>query len=448
MSRDVLSEINQNKMSRYQWFVILICICLNIIDGFDVMVMAFTAPSVSVEWSLSGAQIGLLLSAGLFGMAAGSIFLAPLADKIGRRLLILVCLVIAGLSMSACALVNSHSMLALLRFITGIGVGGILASSNVLASEYANARWRSLAVSLMSTGYGIGATLGGVLSLALIEHLGWRSIFLAGGVATIMMLLLSIWLLPESLDYLLAKRPKQALKQTNIIMQRMGGNTLSVLPNHFKNSTGSKGEFEKLFAGQLGFQTLCLWFAFFLVMFGFYFVMSWTPKILISMGMSADQGVTTGILISIGGIFGAAIIGLLASRIKIFYALSLFLGLTAVCVFLFVAVSAQVSVALIVGLLLGTLINGCVAGLYSISPTIYTADIRSRGVGYAIGFGRIGAILSPTVAGIFLDKGLAPATLYAYYGVVFIFAIFLILALAKAFYQHNQTQPLSLKVTS
>lgn len=113
-------------------------------------------------------------------MAAGSIFLAPLADKIGRRLLILVCLVIAGLSMLGCALVQSHGMLAALRFITGIGVGGILASSNVLASEYANARWRSLAVSLMSTGYGIGATLGGVLSLALIEHLGWRSIFWQG----------------------------------------------------------------------------------------------------------------------------------------------------------------------------------------------------------------------------------------------------------------------------
>lgn len=448
MSRDVLNEINQNKMSRYQWFVISICICLNIIDGFDVMVMAFTAPSVSVEWSLSGAQIGLLLSAGLFGMAAGSIFLAPFADKIGRRLLILVCLVIAGLSMSACALVNSHSMLAFLRFITGIGVGGILASSNVLASEYANGRWRSLAVSLMSTGYGIGATLGGVLSLALIEHLGWRSIFLAGGIATIMMLFVSIWLLPESLDYLLAKRPKQALKQVNSTMLRMGANPLSVLPFYLKTDEDNRGDFAKLFGGHLGFQTLCLWFAFFLVMFGFYFVMSWTPKILISMGMSADQGVTIGILISIGGIFGAAIIGLLASRIKIFYALSLFLGLTAICVFLFVAVSAQVSVALIVGLLLGTLINGCVAGLYSISPTIYAADIRSRGVGYAIGFGRIGAILSPTVAGVFLDKGLAPATLYAYYGVVFIFAIFLILALAKAFYRKNQVQEFSSEVTS
>ena len=173
--------------------------------------------------------------------------------------------------------------------------------------------------------------------------------------------------------------------------------------------------------------------------------MSWTPKILISMGMSPEQGVSTGILISIGGIFGAAIIGLLASRMKIFYALSLFLGLTAVCVFLFVAVSSQVSIALIVGLLLGTLINGCVAGLYSISPTIYDAEIRSRGVGYAIGFGRIGAILSPTVAGIFLDKGIAPATLYAYYGVVFILAILLILSLGSAFTEVRKSKTTLLK---
>ena len=434
MQRNVLNEINQNPMSRYQWFVILICILLNVIDGFDVMVMAFTAPSVSAEWSLTGAQIGILLSAGLFGMAAGSILLAPQADKIGRRLLILICLIVSGLSMSACALVQNHFMLAILRFITGVGVGGILASSNVLASEYANACWRSLAVSLMSTGYGIGATLGGVLTFVLIEHLGWRSVFLAGGITTLLMFAIAIWLLPESLDYLLAKKPQRALATTNTILQRIGLQALTDLP-HYQQAEVQKGsDVAKLFRGQQGFQTLCLWFAFFLVMFGFYFVMSWTPKILIAMGMSRDQGVSTGILISIGGIFGAAIIGFLASRIKIFYALSLFLGLTALCIFLFVAVSSQISIALMVGLLLGTLINGCVAGLYSISPTIYEAEIRSRGVGYAIGFGRIGAILSPTIAGLFLDQGIAPQQLYAYYAIVFILAIFIILMLSKAFY--------------
>ncbi|MEJ5037528.1 MFS transporter [Acinetobacter johnsonii] len=446
MQRNILDEINNTKMSRYQWFVILICLFLNVIDGFDVMVMAFTAPSVSAEWALSGAQIGILLSAGLFGMAAGSIFLAPLADKIGRRFLILICLIIAGLSMSACGLVQNHSMLVALRFITGVGVGGILASSNVLASEYANARWRSLAVSLMSTGYGIGATLGGILTFALIEHLGWRSVFLAGGITTLIMFVFALWLLPESLDYLLVKKPVRALDNINGILRRIKLENLAVLPNHVLNRSDNDNGIAKLFRGRQGLQTLCLWCAFFLVMFGFYFVMSWTPKILITIGMSSDQGVSTGILISIGGIFGAAIIGLIASRINIFYALSLFLGLTALSIFLFIAVSSKVSLALLVGLLLGILMNGCVAGLYAISPTIYEADIRSRGVGYAIGFGRIGAILSPIIAGLFLDRGIAPLQLYAYYGIVFILAIFIILVLAKLFYrkQTNQTSSLNL----
>lgn len=440
MERDVIGEINNNQMSRYQWFVIIICLCLNIIDGFDVMVMAFTAPSVSAEWALSGAQTGLLLSAGLFGMAAGSIFLAPYADRIGRRRLILWCLGIASISMLVCAWVQSHLVLAALRFITGIGVGGILASSNVLASEYANTKWRGLAVSLMSTGYGIGATLGGVLSLMLIGDYGWRTIFLAGGIMSVVMLLISMMILPESLDYLLAKRPKSALEKINKVTAKMQLAPLNALPIYQKNHAEKGSEIAKLFTGHTGFQTICLWVAFFLVMFGFYFVMSWTPKILISMGMSADQGVSIGMLISIGGILGAAIIGLLAAKIRIFYALSLFLGLTGVSIFLFVAVSGQIAVALVVGLVLGALINGCVAGLYSISPTIYSAEVRNRGVGYAIGFGRLGAIISPTFAGIFLDKGIAPATLYSYYSIVFIVAIFLILMLGQAFSRHQYQQ--------
>ncbi|WP_151835487.1 MFS transporter, partial [Acinetobacter junii] len=148
------------------------------------------------------------------------------------------------------------------------------------------------------TGYGIGATLGGILSLVLIEHLGWRSIFMAGGLTTIFMLLVSLWLLPESIDYLFAKKPKQALENVNAVMQRMGLSTLLVLPHYEKSHKNKGGEITKLFQGQLGFQTFCLWGAFFMVMFGFYFVMSWTPKILISMGMSPDQSVSTGILIS------------------------------------------------------------------------------------------------------------------------------------------------------
>ncbi len=207
--------LNHKSMNSYQWFVVILCVFLIIVDGFDVMVMAFTAAAVSKEWVLTGSQLGGLLSAGLVGMAMGSIFLAPWADKKGRRPLILFCLLISGIGMILSALVQSALQLGILRFVTGLGIGGILASSNVLASEYASNRWRSLAVSLQPTGYAIGATIGGLIAVILIDQFGWRSVFLTGGIMTFVMLIVTYFTLPESLEFLLVKKPTNALERIN-----------------------------------------------------------------------------------------------------------------------------------------------------------------------------------------------------------------------------------------
>ncbi|MGA9660328.1 MAG: MFS transporter, partial [Pseudomonas alloputida] len=215
MNTDLKQRLDNDPMGRFQCLAIGICIILNMIDGFDVLVMAFTAASVSAEWNLNGAQVGLLLSAGLFGMAAGSLFIAPWADRFGRRPLILLCLALSGIGMLLSALSQSPLQLALLRGLTGLGIGGILASSNVIASEYASKRWRGLAVSLQSTGYALGATLGGLLAVWLLGHWGWRSVFLFGGIVTVLVIPLVLLWLPESLDFLLARRPANALARVN-----------------------------------------------------------------------------------------------------------------------------------------------------------------------------------------------------------------------------------------
>src|SRR5262245_37424890 len=177
--------------------------------------MAFTAPEVAREWSLSGARLGVLLSAGLFGMAAGSLFVAPWADRFGRRTLILLCLAVITTGMLLSAFTRAPEQLAALRVVTGVGIGGILASLNVITAEYSSARWRSTAISLQVTGYPIGATIGGTIAAALITHHGWRSAFLFGAVCSALMIPVVVRGVTESLDFLLARRPPDALARLN-----------------------------------------------------------------------------------------------------------------------------------------------------------------------------------------------------------------------------------------
>ena len=432
MNIDLKQRLDNDPMGRFQCLAIGICIVLNMIDGFDVLVMAFTASSVSAEWALNGAQVGLLLSAGLFGMAAGSLFIAPWADRFGRVPLILFCLLLSGVGMLLSSLSQTPLQLALLRGLTGLGIGGILASSNVIASEFANKRWRGLAVSLQSTGYALGATLGGLLSVWLLTHFGWRSVFIFGGAVTLAVIPLVLLFLPESLDFLITRRPVNALARINRLAARLGQPALGELPLIPSTPNAGKGRLAQLLAPESRRTTLLIWLLFFLVMFGFYFVMSWTPKLLVAAGLSAQQGISGGVLLSVGGIFGAALIGALASRWRLTRVLALFMLISAVLLVLFVGSASSVSMALGLGLLIGLFVNGCVAGLYALSPIVYDASVRTTGVGWGIGIGRMGAILSPTVAGVLLDGGWQPLHLYGVFAIVFVLAAGCLLLLRPA----------------
>lgn len=415
MSIDLRERIDSSPMSRFQWGAVAICVLLNVLDGFDVLVMAFTAQSVSQEWGLSGSEVGLLLSAGLFGMAGGSLLLAPWADTIGRRRMILLCLAIASAGMTLSALSPNALALGLLRALTGVGIGGILASSNVIASEYASSRWRGLAVSLNSTGYAIGATSGGIIAVVLQNSFGWRSVFLFGGVCTAAIIPVVFLRLPESLDFLLTRRPANALARINKFAARIGQPQLSELPDPTEDGTSpteSAGKLRQLFSPELLRPTLLIWFAFFMIMFGFYFVTSWTPKLLVAAGLSANQGITGGVLLNLGGIFGATLLGALSARFALRSVLSAYMVIASVLLVVFVPATSSIVVGFTLGALIGVFVNGCVAGLYAITPSVYGPSVRATGVGWGIGVGRIGAIVSPIVAGKLLDLDWTPTQLY------------------------------------
>lgn len=414
------TALAEGPMTRFQWSAVAVCVLLNMLDGFDVLVMAFTGKSVATEWGLSGSQLGLLLSAGLVGMAVGSMLVAPWADRVGRRPIILGCLAVASAAMLLSSVSQSAAQLGVLRVITGIGIGGILASSNVIAAEYASDRWRGLAVSLNSTGYAMGATLGGLFAAVLIGDHGWRSVFLVGGVATALSIPLVWARLPESLDFLLTRQPARALERANALAARLGLPALGQLPESAASTGGVAAGYRSLLGPRLRRATVLLWVAFFCVMAGFYFVTSWTPTLLVEAGLSSAQGITAGTLLNFGGMAGAALLGLLAARFALRNVLIGYLVATAVLLAVFIASTSALGVAFALGVVIGLCVNGCVAGLYALTPTVYDPAVRTTGVGTALAVGRAGAILAPAAAGSLLDLGWSPQQLYLAAGVIFV----------------------------
>jgi benzoate transport len=405
------SPLVLERMSYFQWTAIAVCVLLNMLDGFDVMVMAFTAPHVSTAWALSGKVLGIMLSAGLVGMAMGSFLLAPLADRWGRRPMIMCCLVILTLGMSLSALAANAWQLGALRVFTGIGIGGMLAGVGVISAEYANAKWRSTAVALQATGYPIGATLGGLLAAWMLEHFSWHSVFLVGAGASLLCIPLVLACLPESLDFLVARRPPNALPRLNALLQRMHMPTLQALPVAEPRDRRRSG-YAALFVGDLRRVSILIAVAFFLHMFAFYFVLSWTPKLLVSAGVSAQQGITGGVLLNLGGIVGGSLFGWLASR----WALSRLTGasllLAMLAMLVFAGFNTDLGIAFPVAFVIGAALFGGMAGLYAAAPVVFAADVRTTGLGWAIGIGRVGAILSPLSVGLLVDASWSPAALY------------------------------------
>ncbi|WP_367849870.1 MFS transporter [Rhodoferax sp. WC2427] len=435
MQQDIRKSIDEGAMGRFQWLAVAICVMLIMLDGFDVLVMAFTASSISAEWHLTGAQLGLLFSAGLVGMAAGSLLLAPQADRYGRQAIILVCLALITVGMLLSALAQSSLQLGLLRALTGVGIGGMLASVGVITAEYSSQKWRSTCVAFQATGYPIGATLGGMVAAVLLTHYGWRSVFVFGGLTTLAMVPVVLWMLPESVDFLLAKQPQGALGKVNTLLRKMQRPVLQSLPARPVLVAGAApvGGFSSLFSPAILRSTLLIWSAFFLLMFSFYFALSWTPKLLVAAGLSAQQGITGGVLLNLGGIVGGTLFGVLASRLDLGRLTAACLATTAVAMAVFGYVTGALDLAFMAAFGIGMFIFGGMAGLYSFAPIIYPAAVRTTGMGWAIGIGRLGAILAPLTAGVLLDSGWAPPQLYYVFAIPLLLAVVAVLAIrAKA----------------
>jgi len=396
---------------------ILICFLMNMLDGMDVMVISYTAPAIARDWtrssgSLASADLGLVFSVGLLGMALGAMFLAAQADVIGRRRMILLSAALMGVCILATAYVQSVPMLALARFVSGLGIGSMLASTATLTAEYAPACTKDFWVSFVMSGYPVGAVLSGMVAARIIPEYGWRALFSMAGLATLFSVPLIYFFLAESLDFLLKARPARALERANELLQNMGRAPLATLPP--LQASVAKAALTELFTGNRRSATLLLWAALFMAFATLYFLTMWIPKLAASAGLPMNLAIYAGTVFNLGAFFGIISQGYLSGRLGLQRVICGFLMVTATLMVLFGFVSDSVwggrttaspASRLVLFGLIGFSIQGGFVGMYALAAKLYPTHVRATGVGWAVGAGRFGAVVGPLVGGLLIGAG-------------------------------------------
>jgi benzoate transport len=429
LSSDLTAQIRSGKISTLQIVIIAACVIMNAIDGIDVLAISYTAPVISRSWHISSTELGIVFSTGLIGMAVGALVLGPIGDYIGRRPALLVNLIVMTIGMVATAYATNVTTLMIWRIVTGLGIGGILASTNTMVAEYAPEKYKNLALSCMHMGYPAGGVISSPIAAWLIETHGWQSVFLAGSLLSGAMVLVVLFWVPESIDYYLIKRPANALDKINTTLKKMGRATLSVLPPapapapHLENSTAVMAIIRKPFTGQ----TLILWTAFFFYFMTLYFVLNWVPELIVQSGFTRGQGVYGNFWINLFGVAGGLVVGYVSTMVGLRSMTRIFLLIGVVGMIMFGFVGANLIGMYTACSVIGFALLGVVSGLYSTSARMYPADIRNSGVALAIGFGRAGAIIGPAVAGILRDANFTVTTLF------YLFAVPLLISAVSMF---------------
>jgi MFS family permease len=337
-------------------------------------------------------------------MGVGALVLGTMADRVGRRPTILACLCVMAIGMGLASTATDVPTLSAYRLFTGLGIGGMLAATNAIVAECSNAQRRNLAVAIMSGGYPMGAILGGSAASFLLAATGrWQSVFQFGAVTTLCFIPLVLWLVPETIAFLIHKRPAGALEKINRTMIRQGRAALAELPPPEPVKPGFS--LARLFTGGMAPVTLMLTVSYFAHMMTFYFLVKWIPKIVSDMGYA--PALAGGVLVwaNTGGATGSVTLSLLTQRVGVrpLVVGAMFCGAVAVAVFGqgFSSLGGLSAIAFVGGFFT----NGATAGLYAVLAQSFPASLRAGGTGFVIGVGRAGAALGPIVAGLLFSSG-------------------------------------------
>jgi MFS transporter, AAHS family, 4-hydroxybenzoate transporter len=408
---------------------LMFCFLLNMLDGADVLVVSFVAPLLTKAWSISDAAFGLVFSSGLAGMTLGALLLAPFADVWGRKSMILIASAVIASGMMLSALANDVIQLLILRFWTGLGIGAMLASVTSMASEFAPEKYRSLAVTTATAGYPAGAVIAGIAARWIIPEYGWQGIFLVVGACSAILLAV-LWIaLPESVEFLLSRRTKSALDKANSHLVAQGQPAIRDLPRGGTAAT-RRPAVGRLFDQRLRLATFYVWGAFFTSFLTLYFLTSWIPRIAVAAGYPLTTAINGSTIFNVGAFFGLILLGWIASRFSLAKLIVIFFFISAVALVAFGFRQTPALTFYSCLLVIGFLLQGGFGGLYAVAARIYPTEIKTTGVGWALGIGRLGAVAGPAVGGLMLSAKLDMSMIFMIFAAPMLISAVMVLLVA------------------
>ncbi len=398
---DVAVFIDAQPVGGFQIRLLLTCAAVLFLDGFDTQAIGYVAPALAKEWGLSKGSLGPVFSAGLFGLMIGALVFGPLADRIGRRKIIIFSTLAFGIGTLATSVIDDVDSLLAIRFLTGLGLGGAMPNAVAMTSEFSPRRRRATMVMIMFCGFSVGAALGGFLAAALIPQFGWRSVFVVGGVAPLLLVPILALRLPESVRFLaLTGRANEQVAQLLGLINPKA--VLAPETQFVIHEPGLAGiPVLHLFKEGRTAVTLLLWVVFFMSLLDLYFLSNWLPTVLNDLGASVSSAAAIGSMLQVGGVVGTFALGSIIDRFS-FRALALVYFAAVFAVGAIGQLGHSVVFVTMAIFAAGFCIVGGQIAANALAATFYPTSVRATGVGWALGIGRVGSIVGPLVGGALL----------------------------------------------